>query len=81
MTFFYDIFLQSRNIGGAKCLQFTYFQNYWGCYSFPSTPSFAAPVISGPLEIQMDGFPYTVFSFISGTSQIYFVVVYLFRHI
>ena len=46
MTFPYGTFLQFRNIGGAKCSYFACFEKYWGCYSTPSTPSFATPVRS-----------------------------------
>ena len=39
MTFPCGTLLQSRNIGGAKSLYFTYFKKYWECYSTPSTPT------------------------------------------
>ena len=57
MTFPFGTILQSKNIGGAKCLYFIYFKKYWGCYSTPSTPGSGAPaspqgttsIIDGPL--------------------------------
>ena len=43
MTFPCGTSLQSRNIGGAKCLYFTYFKKYWGCYSIPCSTAPPAP--------------------------------------
>ena len=50
MTFPCYTFLQTRNIGVAKCLYLTYFQKYWGCYSTPQHPQFRCPcILLGPL--------------------------------
>ena len=45
MTFPCYTFLQTRNIGDAKGLYFTYLKKYWGCYSTAITPSSAAPTM------------------------------------
>ena len=57
ITFPFSTFLHSRNIGGAKCLYFTYFKKCWGCYSTPSTPQFRRPCLVSIFHAKIIFFP------------------------